>query len=208
MTPLARNRRRLVTVLGLSPLAAGLSSAFASGHCGPTGAATAGPFYVRNTDLLANINPRRAPGTPMRVEGTVFGGADGRQPLAGAVVEIWHCDDHGDYHPNGSGDVSRYDPQQINLRGMSLTDVEGHYHFDSIVPGHYGNRRRHIHWRIVADGHRPLVTQSYWADERGSARERRDGVDRDPEDCRWVRFEVDGGGVHLGRFDIVLTPLA
>lgn len=207
MNPPFPRRRRLLSMLALSPLAAPLSSAFGA-TCGPTGATTAGPFYVRNADHLSDINPHRLPGTPMHVEGTVYGGADGRQPLPGAIVELWHCDTDGAYHPNGSGDISRYDPLEINLRGIGLTDATSTYRFDSIVPGHYGPRRRHIHWRVVAEGHRPLVTQSYWLDERGTVRERRDGVDRNPEDCRWVRFEPDAAGVQRGRFDIVLVPVS
>lgn len=201
-------RRRLLHLLTLATLGAGVSRAHAFGaHCGLTQATTAGPFYVRNAPRLADINRHRAPGTPMHVTGTVFGGRDGRQPLAGAIVEIWHCDADGRYHPSGSGDITRYTDDEVNLRGIVLTDEAGRYAFDSIVPGHYGTRRRHIHWHVVAAGHRPLTTQSYWADERGTARERRDPVDRNTDDCRWVAFASDAHGVATGRFDVVLAAI-
>jgi protocatechuate 3,4-dioxygenase beta subunit len=144
----------------------------------------------------------------MQVGGTVFGGADGRRPLAGAIVEIWHCDADGEYHPDGSGDIARYPADAVNLRGIGITGADGRYGFTSIVPGHYGNRRRHIHWKFTAPGHRPLTTQSYWLDERGSARERSDFVDRNTDACRWVSFETDGAGVSTGRFDVVLEAIA
>lgn len=193
----------------LTAFAAGVGRVCAAdpARCGPTAATTAGPFYVANSPSLTDINRHRSPGTPMHVSGTVLGGADGRRALAGAVVEIWHCDADGDYHPNGSGDVSRYAPEQVNLRGIGLTDAAGRYAFDSIVPGHYGNRRRHIHWRFIAEGHRPLVTQSYWLDERGTLRERLDFVDRNTDACRWVAFE-SRDGIATGRFDVVLAPIA
>jgi len=64
---------------------------------------------------------------------------------------------------------------------------------------------RHLHWRIVADGHRALVTQTYWKDELGTARERRDPVDRDPEACRWIDFRTDQGAA-TGQVVFVLRP--
>lgn len=201
-------RRRLLHALTLSALGAGLARTPAFGaQCGFTQATTAGPFYVHGAPRLSDINRHRAPGTPMHVAGTVYGGADGRQPIAGAIVEIWHCDSDGQYHPSGSGDIGRYDDDEVNLRGITLTDADGRFAFDSIVPGHYGTRRRHIHWHVVADGHRPLTTQSYWADERGTLRERRDPVDRDTDACRWVAFESDAHGVATGTFDVVLAPI-
>ncbi len=201
-------RRDVLHALSAALVAAGLLRATSAraAACGVTAATTAGPFYVGNAPSLADINRHGATGTPMRIAGTVFGGPDGRRPLPGAVVEIWHCDADGDYHPDGSGDVSRYAPEQVNLRGVGLTGARGDFRFDSIVPGHYGNRRRHIHWRFVAEGHRPLVTQSYWLDERGTLRERLDFVDRGTDDCRWVRFEMEEG-IARGRFDVVLAPI-
>ncbi len=207
--PTPSYRRRVLGSLAAGTLLAGVARAHAAGAlCGPTGSSTAGPFYVRNAPQTTQINRHGLPGTPMQVSGTIYGGTDGRQPLAGAVIEIWHCDAAGQYHPNGSGELADYLATDVDLRGIGLSDAEGRYRFDSIVPAHYGNRRRHIHWRIVAPGHRPLVTQSYWLEEKGTARERRDFVDRNVEDCRWVRFDTDAAGVAVGRFDIVLVALA
>lgn len=173
--------------------------------CGPTAAATEGPFYVRNVAAVVNINLRGARGRPMRVGGVVLGGSDGNTPLAGVKVEIWHCDGEGRYHPDGNGDVARYRPEEINLRGSGLTDAQGRFVFDSIVPASYGSRRRHIHWRFEAPGHRALTTQSYWLDEKGSARERADFVDRDAEACRWLAFARDARGVEEGFFTVRLV---
>lgn len=171
--------------------------------CGPTAQTTAGPFYVANVPEAVDINVARAPGKPMRIGGTVYG-EDAVTPVAGVRVEIWHADDGGEYHPSGSGDVSRYRRGEINLRGVTTTDAAGRFMFASIVPGLYGSRRRHIHWRFSAPGHRSLTTQSYWIEERGTERERRDGTDRRTETCRWVAF-ADQQGVAVGTFDVVLT---
>lgn len=170
--------------------------------CGPTAAATEGPFFVANAPEVVDINLGKAPGRSMRISGTVYS-EDGVTPLRRARVEIWHADAAGAYHPHGNGDISRYRRGEINLRGVGFTDAQGRYAFMSIVPGHYGARRRHVHWKVSAPGHRELTTQSYWLDERGSDRDRGDGADRRVEACRWVAFR-DEGGVAVGLFDIVL----
>jgi protocatechuate 3,4-dioxygenase beta subunit len=174
--------------------------------CGPTGSATEGPFYVGNAPEGVDINPAKAPGQAMRIAGTVYG-EDGVTPVRRARVEIWHADPGGDYHPNGNGDITRYRRGEINLRGVTYTDDSGRYAFTSIVPGHYGDRRRHIHWKVSAPGHRALTTQSYWLDERGTERERHDSTDRRVEACRWVDFRQEQGSA-VGVFDIVLKTSA
>lgn len=210
------DRRTLITSLGAGLLLAAGPRAFASTAaglclpadcvtCGPTGSTTAGPFYVANSPAAMDINLLRMPGTPLRVDGIVLGGRDGRSVQAGARVELWHADSEGRYHPENSGDIARYRADEINLRGQVACDGDGRFVFTSIVPAHYGSRRRHLHWRIVADGHRALVTQTYWKDELGTARERRDPVDRDPEECRWIDFRTDQGAA-TGQVVFVLRP--
>jgi len=174
--------------------------------CGPTGRATEGPFYVGNVPEAVNINPGKAPGTPMRISGTVYS-EDGTTPIANAKVEIWHADGGGSYHPEGNGDIAKYRRGEINLRGTTHTDAQGRYAFDSIVPGHYGDRRRHLHWKVSAPGHRGVTTQSYWLEERGTPRDRGDAADRRPEACRWVEFRSQQG-TSTGVFDVVLKSAA
>ncbi len=206
------NRRQLLTTFtaGLLLASGSVRSAAreaAGPSCGRTRATTTGPFYVGNSPEAMNINLLGVAGAPMRVSGTVLGGADGQTPLAGARLELWHCDGDGHYHPEDNGDIARYRAEEINLRGQVATGADGHFAFDSIVPGHYGNRRRHLHWRLVADGHRPLVTQTYWLDERGTRHERGDPVDRNPEVCRWVAFRPEGESMK-GDVVFVLERLA
>lgn len=210
-------RRLLLREAGALGVLAALPAAFAQPagcepaprcrrECGPTAAAMEGPFYVANVPATVDINPGRAPGTPMRIAGTVYS-EDAVTPLSGAQVEIWHADAAGDYHPAGRGDITRWRRGEVNLRGTARTDAAGRFAFTSIVPGHYGDRRRHLHWKVAAPGHRALTTQSYWLDERGTARERSDGVDRRVEACRWVAFREERG-VAVGTFDVVLARAA
>lgn len=207
-------RRRLLSEAGALGVLASVPPAWAQSpsacspapqcrkDCGPTASATEGPFYVSNAPTSVDINPGKAPGQPMRISGTVYS-EDGVTPVRGAKLEIWHADAQGAYHPAGRGDISRYRRGEINLRGVTTTDDAGRYAFMSIVPGHYGNRRRHIHWKVAAPGHQALTTQSYWLEERGSPRDRGDAADPRVEACRWVGF-TDRQGTAVGVFDIVL----
>lgn len=173
-------------------------------HCGFTDSATAGPFYLSNTAETVNINYTNLPGIPLYIQGTVYGGKDGRQPVANAKIEIWHADNGGIYYPTGRGDVSDYEPSEIALRGYVITNEKGEYAFQSIKAGLYSGRRRHIHYRITAPGHQELTTQSYWKDEKGDERERVDRTDRNTEDCRYIDFQRTDAGAEAGVFDIYL----
>jgi len=65
-------------------------------------------------------------------------------PLAGARVDLWHCDAGGTYSDesvqNSSG--KKY------LRGYQVTDDSGNVQFTTIYPGWYGGRTVHIHVRV------------------------------------------------------------
>jgi len=110
-------------------------------------------------------------GHTLVMHGTIYG-ADG-QPLPGAQVEVWHANTKGFY--------SHFDPtgeqKPFNMRRTIITDAQGRYRFQSIVPmgygcppdgptqlllnqlGRHGNRPAHIHFFVTADGHRKLTTQ-------------------------------------------------
>lgn len=173
-------------------------------HCGLTDEATSGPFYVPGAPTSVQLNFQNAAGTPMAISGTVYGGDDGETPLSNVRVEAWHADDKGVYWPADNKDYSSYDPTEVNLRGIGNTNDKGIYAFNSIRPGLYTGRRRHIHWYAVADDHKAIFTQSYWLDEKGTEVEAKDGVDTKTEDCRYVDFKDDGNGGVVGVFDIYL----
>lgn len=172
--------------------------------CGYTDAATEGPFFVENTVKTVNLNFTNLPGTPMKVSGTLFGDAEGTIPVPNAKIEIWHCDDEGTYHPTGNGDISKYRDNQVALRGYVISDDKGQYAFQSIVPGLYYGRRRHIHYKISAKKFKTLTTQSYWLNEKGDQRSKIDRTDRNTEDCRYVDFKKQKNGSYEGEFNILL----
>lgn len=67
-------------------------------------------------------------------------------PLAGAQVDVWHCDADGVY--SGVQDMSFDTSGQMWLRGYQVTDEKGIADFITIVPGWYSGRAVHIHFKI------------------------------------------------------------
>jgi protocatechuate 3,4-dioxygenase beta subunit len=130
-------------------------------NCGLTASVTEGPYFVSGTPELkdGNLNASNLPGTPLTISGHVYDGLDTSKPVANAVIEIWHADNSGSYHPNGNGDMSNYPAAEFALRGFIKTDAMGAYKFTTVYPGEYSGRTRHIHFKITADGKNSLTTQ-------------------------------------------------
>ena len=129
--------------------------------CGLTAEVTEGPFFVSQTAGLAdgNLNYANLPGEALVVSGFVYDGLDKTKPLTNAKIEIWHADNSGSYHPNANGAANKYAASDIALRGFVLTDATGAYKFNTIYPGEYSGRTRHIHFKINATGFKDVTTQ-------------------------------------------------
>lgn len=131
-----------------------------------TPAQTEGPYYPRrfpvdvDNDLLKlRGHAELADGMEARVWGRVldrFG-----RPLAGAVVEIWQCDDHGRYHNVDNEKGPRQRDENFQGFGRTIADAGGAYWFRTIRPVDYPGRTAHIHYAVMAEGHERLVTQLY-----------------------------------------------
>jgi catechol 1,2-dioxygenase len=149
---------------------AALAGAVAAGACG-AGAATCvptednpqGPFYIPDAPLRVDIAPGGEPGERLDVGGRVLSAA-GCRPLTDAVVEVWHANATGAYYglEGATGEGA------WQLRGRARTGKDGSYRFETILPGRYPLsprqlRPRHIHYLVAAPGHRPVVTQLYFA---------------------------------------------
>jgi catechol 1,2-dioxygenase len=145
-----------------------------AGLSGGTPRTIEGPLYVAGAPISEG-QARMDDGseldeaTVMFLEGVVRD-TDG-QPVAGAVVDLWHANTKGNY--------SFFDQSQseYNLRRRIVTDAEGRYRARSIVPsgygcapdgptqecldllGRHGQRPAHIHFFVAAPGHRHLTTQ-------------------------------------------------
>lgn len=175
-----------------------------------TVATTEGPYYVGDTTELPNnnLNYTNLPGTPVKVIGTVYTGTDNTKPISHARIELWQAGADGSYHPNASGRVSDFAPQDVALRGYIWTDENGKYEFTSVYPGYYEGRARHIHARVSAYGHQDVFTQIMFASKDG------DGVDYQHDDiaqglpaCHLLKV-VNIDGRETGSIDFRLQELS
>jgi protocatechuate 3,4-dioxygenase beta subunit len=131
-------------------------------QCRTTPRDALGPFYKSGAPLQTELCA--GGGEKLAVSGRVLGMPDCK-PLSGALVEVWQADARGDYSQVGA----KTDDSRCLLRAGMRTDSEGRYAFNTIVPAEYPGRPRHIHYRISRQGYATLVTQLYFARERGVA---------------------------------------
>ncbi len=124
----------------------------------PTIAQTAGPFFTPNSPLRTSLREAGISGTPLVVSGLVLNTACA--PVVRALVDFWQCDDAGVYDNTG-----------FKLRGHQFTDANGRYRLETILPGVYTGRTRHIHVKVQAANHPVLTTQLYFPGEPGNARD-------------------------------------
>jgi protocatechuate 3,4-dioxygenase beta subunit len=119
----------------------------------PTRPEIEGPFFKPASPLRGDLREPGLAGRPVELSGYVLTRAC--RPVAGALVDLWHADDQGDYDNKG-----------FRLRGHQFADAKGRYAFKTILPGLYPGRTRHFHVKIQAAAESPvLTTQLYFPDE-------------------------------------------
>lgn len=146
---------------------------------------TAGPFFKPRSPRRASLVDPGMAGTRIVVTGSVL--STECRPIPGALLDFWHADDRGEYDNAG-----------YRLRGHQFADEHGRYRLETIVPGLYPGRTRHVHVRVQAPDQPILTTQLYFPDEPGN---RNDWIFR-PELLLAVR---DDSGVKVAAFDFVLA---
>jgi protocatechuate 3,4-dioxygenase beta subunit len=172
MSPYRPSRRAVfrgalaVGGIGISGAKVAAQELPATPHCGAEGfatpAQTEGPFFRAGSPGRDNLVE---PGSKARqVELVGFVLTRGCNPVARAVVDMWHADERG-----------AYDNKGFRYRGRTYTDEKGRYRFRTIMPALYPGRTRHYHINVAAGGKLLLTTQLYFPDEPGN---RRDGLFR------------------------------
>ena len=123
---------------------------------------TRGPFPTKTPAEMvkSNITSDRK-GVALLINFTVIDKTNNCKPLAGAHVDIWHCDKDGNYSEYGNHPMQRNDLTSVHfLRGRQTADENGRVSFLSIYPGWYQGRAPHIHLEIFdKNGRSLLVTQ-------------------------------------------------
>jgi protocatechuate 3,4-dioxygenase beta subunit len=166
MSRLPLSRRDALLFLSALPLTTSVSMAQSStgtANCAapvrPTRVQTEGPYFKRNAPSRADLATDDPRGERLRLQGIVVGRDCG--PVPGAVVDLWQTDSAG-----------AYDNAGFRLRGNQLTAANGSFAFETVVPGLYPGRTRHLHVKIAAPGRPVLTTQLYFPGEPGNATDR------------------------------------
>ena len=81
------------------------------------------------------------------------------KPIAGAAVDIWHCDAGGVYSGFGQGSSSR-----TFMRGIQRTNAKGVATFRTVYPGWYTGRTVHVHVKVHLGGRVVHTGQLYFQD--------------------------------------------
>ncbi|BCG91559.1 intradiol ring-cleavage dioxygenase [Mesorhizobium sp. 131-2-1] len=134
-----------------------------AGVCAITPEVTEGPFYFDPKLERSDITEGKS-GVGLTVRMQVVD--TGCRPLAGARVDIWHCDAQGHYsgYP-GQGDGQDVDTSgQTFLRGWQKTDESGVASFATIYPGWYRGRTTHIHFKVFPNDRSVMTGQMFFPD--------------------------------------------
>jgi protocatechuate 3,4-dioxygenase beta subunit len=150
----------------------------------PTPEQTAGPFFKARSPQRVSLLEPGLPGPRLVLGGRVLTTACA--PVPRALLDFWHTDDAGQYDLSG-----------FRCRGHQFADASGRFRLETIVPGAYSGRPRHIHVRVQAPGGPILTTQLYFP---GEARNAGDGL----FSPRLLMEVTEAGGERRGTFDFVL----
>jgi protocatechuate 3,4-dioxygenase beta subunit len=125
--------------------------------CRQTAEETEGPFYFDVDKIRSDISEDRD-GVALRLGVRVRDAAQ-CEPIANAVVDVWHCDAEGSYS----------EPGESYCRGAQVTNRDGIVEFTTVYPGWYPGRTVHIHGKVHLDKQTVLTTQFYFDDEVSAA---------------------------------------
>lgn len=188
---------------------------------------TEGPYFVdgrlNRADIRADPTDgsvrEGAPLTLALVISSVAAGACA--PLAGAVVDVWHCDVAGAYSDARDPDFNTLGRKF--LRGYQVADAAGRVRFTTIYPGWYDGRTVHIHFKVrgatAAGRNYEFTSQLYFDDavtdrvftrmpyaHRGprTVRNGRDGIFRDGG-SRMILPVTEHAAGYAANFNVGLT---
>jgi protocatechuate 3,4-dioxygenase beta subunit len=115
---------------------------------------TVGPYFVdkqleRSDIRLEPTSKALSAGAPLALTFNVSDIRNGGcSALAGAMVDVWHCDAGGVYSGVTDTGVGFNTVGQKFLRGYQVTDANGVARFSTIYPGWYPGRTVHIHFKV------------------------------------------------------------
>jgi protocatechuate 3,4-dioxygenase beta subunit len=146
-----------------------------------------GPYFKANSPERPSLVDASTAGTHLILTGKVI--RRNGTPVAKVLLDFWQA------NPSGA-----YDNRGYNLRGHQFTAADGTYRLETVVPGLYPGRTRHIHVKAQAPGESILTTQLYFPDE---VKNSTDGI----YDPRLLMKQVSAptGGPVQATFDFVIA---
>lgn len=152
----------------------------------PTPELTEGPYFSSGSPRRRSLLGGGVTGTRLTITGYVLTTAC--KPVRRAKLDFWQADARGGYDNDG-----------YRLRGHQFTDAAGRYRLETIVPGLYTGRTKHIHVKVQAPGRDVLTTQLFFPGVSGNRGDRL--FDSGLLVRRWRRV----GARRTARFDFVLA---
>jgi len=188
------DRRRVLVATAAVPFAlltgqrmAGAQTSAPTYNCsGMTPESEEGPFFKPGSPQRSSLLAASTAGVRLLLTGIVRSSAC--KPIQGALLDFWHADSKG-----------RYDMVGFDLRGHQYSDDQGRYRLDSIVPGTYPGRTRHIHVKLQRPGGKLVTTELYFP------KEPRNGSDGQFTTALVIDVTARTGSRQEGRFDFVLS---
>ncbi len=120
--------------------------------CGVTPSETAGPYPSLADFIRSDIREGLA-GTMLTLTAKVVNANNACAPVPNVQVEIWHCDQSGNYSEYGSTSNRTF------YRGIQTTNANGEVTFITNYPGWYQGRATHIHIEATSGGRSLKVSQ-------------------------------------------------
>jgi catechol 1,2-dioxygenase len=181
-----------------------------------------GPYFKEGAPLLTGhpaTLPMRPdePGDKMRFTATIRDTSG--NPVRDALVDVWHSTNDGIYTF-----FSPKLPDEYLLRGKIPSDGDGALEFRSIRPvpyeipkqgptgylmntvlGRHSWRPAHLHFRIVAEGYRQLITQLYFDGDPYLDSDSCSGVKSELV-VPVIKTEIDGETWQQVKYSFVLQP--
>jgi protocatechuate 3,4-dioxygenase beta subunit len=211
--PKYNSRRQFLRNTLLTSVAAGVYPVIASGAAkkGPVidqGCNTStldyygqGPFYLSGAPVITGnqLAGPTEPGTRLIISGMVQN-LNCTSPIANATIDVWHANNLGQYDTAGP-----------NLRGITYSNAQGFYEFETIHPGKYLNgsvyRPSHIHFRITPPGFPTLITQLYFQGDTHIPGDPAASITSGTYDAthRIIPLTINGQGKYEGTWDIVVN---
>jgi protocatechuate 3,4-dioxygenase beta subunit len=159
-----------------------------------------GPFYTAGAPVISNnqLAGTSEPGTRLILSGQVRN-LDCSLVIANASIDIWHANDAGQYDTSG-----------YNLRGITFSNGQGFYLFETILPGKYLNgskyRPRHIHVKITPPGFSTIITQLYFQGDTDIPGDAAASITSGTYDAshRIIPISLNPNGKYEGTLDIVV----